>query len=284
MNTLPSPPHTGTIPQLPVELIREIVSLADPAALTTLCLVNKVFRELAETRLYQDVEFSDHPHVEICFKTLSDRPGLSKHPRRVALRQAHHPEDLGDAYQTLRGMHNLTSLHLELTGSVGKHLLGSKFRLTFLVIVCDWDHAFVEWLAEQTELRSLVFWGLPEPGIDLDDHALPKLSHVVGAASLACALVPGRPVREVLISYATLNAALDPAIEFVWQRCAHSTGPLEIVNVGTAVQDLDARDLMSYLEPIPDLLPDVILLNIQVLKSSVSKVRILSDPRVFSPT
>ncbi|PIL34235.1 hypothetical protein GSI_03946 [Ganoderma sinense ZZ0214-1] len=262
---------TGSISQLPVELIREIVLLADPAALPILCLVNKIFKELAETRLYKDLEFPDDSHLKRCFKTLSDRPELSKHPRRVVMRQAHHPEDLRDAYNTLRGMHNLTSLHLEFIGSIGSHLQGSKFRLTFLVIVCDWDLAFVEWLAEQMELRSFVFWGLPEPGIDLDDSALPKLSHVVGAASLACALVPGRPVREVLISYATLNPALEPAIEFVWQRCAQSTGPLEIVNVGSAIQDMDARDLMALLQPIPDLISDLVLFNVQVLKGNINK-------------
>ncbi|KAM5531086.1 hypothetical protein V8D89_015251 [Ganoderma adspersum] len=262
---------TGTIPQLPVELIREIVFLVDVAAIPTLCLVDKVFKELAETRLYKDLEFSGQSHLERCFKTLSGRPELSKHPRRIAMRHAHHPEVLRDVYGILRGMRNLTSLHLELIGSIGKHLQGSKFRLTFLVIVCDWDRAFMEWLAEQTELRSLVFWGLPEPGIDLDDHALPKLSHVVGAPSLTCALVPGRPVREVLISYATLSPSLEPAIEFVWQQCAQSTGPLEIVNVGTAVQDVDARILMASLHPIPDLLPDLVLFNIQVLKSSIGK-------------
>ncbi|KAI1796483.1 hypothetical protein LXA43DRAFT_987871 [Ganoderma leucocontextum] len=262
---------TGTIPQLPVELIREIVLLADPVTLPTLCLVNKLFREIAEARLYKDFELSDDSHVERCFQTLSGRQGLTKHVRRVAMRQAHHPEDLRDAYRILSSMANLTSLHLELVGSMGRHLHGSKFRLTFLVIICDWDQPFVEWLAEQAELRSLVFWGLPEPGIDLDDQALPKLSHVVGAASLACVMVPGRPVREVLISYATMNAALDPAMEFVWQQCAQSTGPLEIINVGTALHDMDSTDLLSYLEPIPEFLPDVVLLNIQVLRSSIGK-------------
>lgn len=262
------------IPKLPVELVREIIFLADTAALRTLCVVNKVFKELAETRLYKELEFSDQSHVERCFKTLSDRPDLSKHPRRIVVRHTDHPDDLRDSYAIIRSMRNLTSLHLELVGSIGKHLQGSKFRITFLVIICDWDRAFVDWLAEQTELRSLIFWGFPEPGIVLDDHALQKLSHVVGVSSLACALVPGRPVREVLISYATLSPSLEPAIDFVWQQCAQSTGPLEIVNVGTAVQDVDARHLTVSLQPIPDLLPNLVLLNIRVLKSGISKVRV----------
>lgn len=121
--------------------------LADPADLPTLCLVDKVFKELAETRLYKGLELSEYSR-DGCLQTLSNRPDLSKHARRVAMRQAHDPEDLCGGYVTIYDMPNLTSLHIELVGSIGGHLLGCKFRLTFLVIVCDWDRFFVEWLVE----------------------------------------------------------------------------------------------------------------------------------------
>lgn len=110
-------------------------------------------------------------------------------------------------------------------------------------------------------------------GIDLPDGTLPKLSHVVGTPSLACVTALGRPVKEVLISYATMSPSLEPAIEFVWERCARSTGPVEMVNVGVAIQDMNAMTLVSSLRPIPDHLPDLVLLNTQVLKSGISKVR-----------
>jgi hypothetical protein len=70
-------------PSLPAELLRDIVSLCEPASLLNLCLANTVFRAIVSPILYKSLSFSSPTQAEAFLRTV--RPFLALCPLTLTL-------------------------------------------------------------------------------------------------------------------------------------------------------------------------------------------------------
>ena len=176
-------------------------------------------------------------------------------------------------------MHALESL--TLPDYDARFLMHTSFRLKRLRVMSefasedDW-RSFWAWLAKQPELASLSFphllqnaseCGLPDPpprpahdDVDDDDDTdtlhedtfaqslrlpsnyLPRLAHFHGPASLAAAVVPGRPVVSVTLHvHTTLYDGLKPSA--VMSALTRSRASVKRLGISVSLMQVDARTL-----------------------------------------
>lgn len=250
------------MPYLPFELIHSIVNSADNSTLCTLSLVNHALREAATACLYGALHLRKPSTAVKCLQTLNRAPELARHVRVLSMAFPRDTDvNFTESFLALlgRALHNtsqLVSLELDVYGSLGKHLRGCSFRLTNLQTTCDWEANLMDWLNEQSALRSLVYGGLPDPQVQLAITALPHLRRVVGVSSVAILVVPGRPVQQVFVTRVVHAIDHTEIIETLAQACKLSTGPVRVVHVlYKNPHHRSAEDIFQSLSPLPLHLP-----------------------------
>ena len=264
--------YAGTVIQLPLELIHSVVSFVDsPATLARLCLVSHIFRDVGAAQLYQAVKLHSPSTTVMCLKTLNRSPELARHVRTLSITYPPHTDmNTTKALSALlgRALHNtpmVTVLSVDLYTPFSKYLKGAPFRATTVQISCDWDADLTAWLLEQASIRVFVFNGLLTPNVPIPRSVLPGLTRVTGIPRAICAIVPGRPVEQVLVSCVQGDPlALHPStFDALARSCEQSTRPIRALLLAFRFYRNPApEEVFECLSALPDRLPGLVKLSI----------------------
>jgi hypothetical protein len=178
-----------TMVAIPVDVLREILGHVDKADLATLCRVNKIVSSCSQNVLYYEIEYDDEDAIQ----TLAQSTDLA---RRV--RSFHASGDRPGLATALRNMSSLRSLDLEhITDE--SILNGCTFKLDSFDTNFPNSESLQQFLNNQPSLTKLTIWWDYEPFPPFDERCLPILTCVKAKPSWLRILIPGRPVREVIV-------------------------------------------------------------------------------------
>jgi hypothetical protein len=194
---------------IPVDVLREILGHVRRADLATLCRVNKIFCSYSQDLLYRKIFYRDKQAIQ----TLAQSTDLA---RRVRYFQATRdcPElQLVELATALRNMSSLRSLGLYGIRDRVSILDGCTFKLDSFVTNLPYSKSLQEFLNSQPSLMNLTISTIRknyEPIPPFDERCLPNLTRVEAMPSWLGILIPGRPVREVVM-HPPLD--LDPTLD-----------------------------------------------------------------------
>ena len=246
------------VPPLPFDILSKIHDYAHPADLPALCRVSKTFHDCASNLLYRDISAVNI--LDVC-RTLSQSPGLASRVRHFELTPASRVNFKKDRSEfalvgnALRSMTRLRSLKLTM-GKKKSDILAfctaqiQSFEYSFLC-----DDNLIRFLHSQLDLTRLKLW------CDLENHSvlstcLPKLTKLDAPMSWLIALVPGRPIKEVVFLERRPSEA--PIIDIAFLES--SLQPIRTLTVGSPL--LHALTLSQ----VRSILPALEKLTIETLK------------------
>ena len=277
---------TGVVPQLPIELICHIIGFADLHTLPALCLVNSTFQDATIPLIYEDIHPCKLSAIIGCLKTLRDSPNLAARTNgfmycgcRYSGRES--TSNLTTAFGVLLGkamqnLSNLTCLSLQLLAPLGRHLRGAPFRLVYLDTTAEWDADFVAFLEEQTSISTFIHHGSYHSPFRVSPSALPNLSSIDSWPSVVEALLPHRPVKEIILLCAPRAVMEDAAaFEAIGHLGALSTGPLSSVYLVNGSPETNADEFFRIVSPMVDGFPDVTFLGFNTYVWDIDEVRSL---------
>jgi hypothetical protein len=179
------------MPSIPVDVLREILEhIRKKADLATLCRVNKIFCSCSRDVLYREIHNEDIRVIQ----TLAKSTDLARRVR--SFNTLHSPPELATA---LRNMSSLRRLNLGSIGDDASILDGCTFKLDSFT--CDFPHTELlqRFLYSQPSITHVTFYEDYEPLSPFDERCLPNLTRVSAYSSWLGILIPGRPVREVMM-------------------------------------------------------------------------------------
>jgi hypothetical protein len=174
------------MPSIPVDVLREILGHVDKAGLATLCRVNKIVCSCSQDVLYREIPYRDGRVIQ----TLAQSTDLA---RRV--RSFHAFGYYPGLATALRNMSSLRSLRLYSIDD-DSILDGCTFKLDSFDTTLLYSESLHQFLNSQPSLTKLTVWGDYPP---FDETCLPNLTRVEAMPSCLGILIPGRPVREVIM-------------------------------------------------------------------------------------
>jgi hypothetical protein len=172
---------------IPVDVLREILGHVRKADLATLCRVNKVCCSCSQDVLYREIEYGDADATQ----TLARSTVLA---RRV--RSFWHWDSCPELAAALRNMSSLRTLNLLRNNDVSI-LDGCTFKLESFSCDSPFSESLQKFLNSQPSLTNLTIW--TDSLAPLDERCLPNLTRVCATHPWLGILIPGRPVREVLM-------------------------------------------------------------------------------------
>jgi hypothetical protein len=174
---------------IPVDVLREILEHVRKADLATLCRVNKICCSCSQDVLYREIEYE----VADVIQTLAQSTDLA---RRVRLFRA--CCDYPELATALRNMSLLRRLDLERIADESI-LDGCTFKLDSFETTFPYSESLQKFLDSQPSLTDIAIWRDHEPLPPFDEKCLPNLTRVKAVPSLLRLLIPGRPVRQVIV-------------------------------------------------------------------------------------
>jgi hypothetical protein len=178
------------MPSIPVDVLREILQYVGKNDLATLCRVNKIFCSCSRDVLYR----------EICrvraITTLARSTDLARRVRSFENKFFNSSQELA---MVLRNMSSLRSLYLGRIENGPSILDGCTFKLDSLTCSFPYSESLRKFLNSQPSLTNLTIWGEYESLSPFDERCLPNLTCIKALPSWLGVLVPGRPVREVIV-------------------------------------------------------------------------------------
>jgi hypothetical protein len=178
------------MPSIPVDVLREILGHVRRADLPTLCRVNKIFCSCSQDVLYRELDYEDADAIP----TLAGSTDLA---RRV--RSFHASGECPELATALRNMSSLRSLDLESIADETSVLDGCTFKLDSFETTLSNSESLQKFLKSQTSLTSLTIWADYDPLPPFDEKCLPNLTRVTAVPGWLSILIPGRPVREIIM-------------------------------------------------------------------------------------
>jgi F-box domain len=175
---------------IPVDVLREILEHVGKSDLATLCRVNKIFCSCSRDVLYREIEV----HDERVIQTLAQSTDLA---RRV--RSFHTSHDHQKLAMALRNMSSLRSLGCEGFNGDASLLDGCTFKLDFFETAFRYSKSLHKFLNSQSSLTKLVIYNSSEHSPSFEETLLPNLTRVWAEPCWLRMLIPGRPVREVIV-------------------------------------------------------------------------------------
>jgi len=178
------------MPSIPVDVLRDILEHVDENDdLATLCRVNKIFCSCSQDVLYREIKF-EAAHV---IRTLAQSNDCARRVRSFKTKQS--SPELATA---LRNMSSLRILYCDcihdasiLDGCTSKL---DSFESSFLH-----SESLQNFLNSQPSLMHVTLSEDYEPLTPFDEKCLPNLTRVYAPPSWLSILIPGRPVREVMM-------------------------------------------------------------------------------------
>jgi F-box domain len=181
-----------TMPSIPVDVLREILEHVGKSDLPTLCRVSKIFCSCSQDVLYREIYNGDKRVIQILAKSTD----LARRVRSFKTRRS--PPELATA------LRNMSSLRrLKLWGSSDVSILdGCSFKLDSFDTNFPYSESLQQFLNSQPSIRHVAFSKVYKPMPPLDERCLPNLTRVFAPLSWLGMLIPGRPVREVMMRFA----------------------------------------------------------------------------------
>ena len=219
------------VPHLPIDILLYILDYAQHSDLPTLCRVSKTFHDCASNILYRDI--SAVRILDVC-KTLSQSPGLARRVKHFELTTASREKIVGVESEyalvgnALRSMTRLRSLKLTLGEAYSDILAMCTAQIQSFQCSYRCNHNLIRFLYSQPDLSTLKLW------CDLEGHyglstCLPKLTKLDAPMSWLSALIPGRPVKEVIFHDRRRSAI--PTIDITY--LVSSLSPIRMLAVGS---------------------------------------------------
>ncbi|KAJ7035512.1 hypothetical protein C8F04DRAFT_1097508 [Mycena alexandri] len=189
---------------LPLDLLDVILHYVRRADLTSICRTSKLFRVHALDALYSDMRLADNHSLQACFSILDD-PQLAARVKRFAIYSNNTAGSFyGVIQDTLEVLPGLETLELSMgEGSSCQWLLPTNscpFLLHTFLTDFPYTPEVQTFITSQPGIRNLtVPWasGVNYFG-NLGFLGLRYLTTIFAPFSLVEALVPGRPIREVI--------------------------------------------------------------------------------------
>jgi hypothetical protein len=176
------------MPSIPVDILREILEHVRYTDLATLCRVNKIFCSYSRDVLYREIGGDAH-----VVQTLAQSTDLARRVRSFQTRQL-----FPKLATALRNMSSLGKLNL--WDSRGVSILdGCTFKLNSFTCSFPNSESLRRFLNSQPSLTHVTLYERYEPVSPFDERCLPNLTRVVAEPSWLRTLIPGRPVREVIV-------------------------------------------------------------------------------------
>ena len=177
------------MPSIPVDVLREILKHVHYDDLPTLCRVNKIFCSCSQNVLYRELYGNAH-----AIQTLAQSTDLA---RRV--RSFYYFGSCPELATALRNMSSLRSLNLEAIYDVSI-LDGCTFKLDSFSCNFSNSKSLQQFFTNQPSLTNLTIWNNYYQPLPLFyERCLPNLTRVEADSSLLRILIPGRPVRKVIV-------------------------------------------------------------------------------------
>ena len=188
------------VPPLPLDILLYILDYVQHSDLPAVCRVSKTFYDCASNILYRDICAVNI--LDVC-RTLSRSPGLAARVKHFELTLASREKVVGAESEfvlvgnALRFMTRLRSLKLTMGEAYSDFLALCTAKIQIFQCSFRCNHNLIRFLHSQPDLTTLKLWR------DLEDHCvlptcLPKLTKLDAPISWLTALVPGRPVEEVV--------------------------------------------------------------------------------------
>ena len=177
------------MPSIPVDVLREILEHVDKNDLATLCRVNKIFCSCSQDVLYREIEYE----VTDVIQTLARSTDLA---RRV--RSFHTSYDHQELAMALRNMSSLRRLGCEDFSDDASVLDGCTFKLDSFETTFRYSESLHKFLNGQSSLTKLAIYSSEHPP-PFEETFLPNLARVWAEPCWLRMLIPGRPVREVML-------------------------------------------------------------------------------------
>jgi F-box-like len=177
------------MPSIPLDVLLEILKYVREADLATLCRVNKIFCSCSQNVLYRRIFLGDDDVIQ----TLAKSTNLA---RRV--RSFHTSCKCPELATALRNMSSLRSLDLAYIDDISI-LDGCTFKLESFYCDFPYSESLQQFLYSQPSLTNLTIWRDYKPLSPFDERCLPNLTRVKARPSFLGILIPGRPVREVVV-------------------------------------------------------------------------------------
>src|SRR6202035_2943425 len=176
------------MPSIPIDVLREILEHVDKNDLATLCRVNKIFCSCSQDVLYRDIG-GNAPVIQ----TLAQSTDLA---RRVRCFDTYC--ECPELATALRNMSSLRMLNLNRIGDESI-LDGCTFKLDSFTCSFPYSESLQKFLNGQPSLATITLYKDYEPFPPFDERCLPHLIRVIVVPSWLGMLIPGRPVREVIV-------------------------------------------------------------------------------------
>jgi len=192
------------MPSIPVDVLREILGYVRRADLATLCRVNKIVCSCSQNVLYRNIEFGNKRVIQ----TLAQSTDLARQVR--SFRTYCNCEELATA---LQNMSSLRRLVLDCFHDENASILdGCTFKLDSFDSAFPYSESHKKFLNGQPSLTNVAFRGHYEFFPPFDERCLPNLTCVVAKPSWFGLLIPGRPVREVMVDRSWDGDTIDLSI------------------------------------------------------------------------
>jgi F-box domain len=179
-----------TMPSIPIDVLREILEHVREADLATLCRVNKIFCSCSQNVLYREINGGAH-----AIQTLATSTDLARRVRSFETTCL--PPELATA---LRNMSSLRSLDLYGIGDDASILDGCTFKLETFSCDFPYSESLQKFLNSQPSITHVILYTNDEPLPPFDERCLPNLTRIEAIHSLLRILIPGRPVREAVVT------------------------------------------------------------------------------------
>ena len=173
---------------IPVDVLRMILELLGRADLAKMCLLNKICCSCSQDVLYRNVDGG----IQLC-RTLAESTHLARRVR--SFKPARDGRLTPDALRNMSFLRRL-SIHAE-----NPHVLeGCTFKLVSLDCNFRDDEQFRKFLSSQPGLTDIGLASRFDHSCPFDESSLPNLTRIsTYYFSWLPHLIPGRPVREVIL-------------------------------------------------------------------------------------
>jgi hypothetical protein len=178
------------MPSIPIDVLLEILGHVRKTDLATLCRVNKIFCSCSRDVLYRMIGRRDKRVI----RTLARSTDLARRVRSFEVSFSF-PE-LATALKNMSSLRRLSLGGLVIDVSI---LDGCTFMLDSFNCHILNSEPFQKFLKSQPSITDLTLFSEYDPFPPFDQRCLPNLTIVNAEHSWLSVLIPGRPVRKVLV-------------------------------------------------------------------------------------
>ena len=181
------------MPSIPIDVLQDILEHVDRNDLATLCRVNKIFCSYSRDVLYRNI----YDRNEALIRTLAQSTDLARRVR--SFQTANDYPELATALRNMSSLRRLKYAGLDRDDSILDGCTEWTFKLDSLETTLFYSESLRKFLNSQSSLTKFTDYFSAEHPPPFEETFLPNLTRVMAKPSWVRMLIPGRPVREVVV-------------------------------------------------------------------------------------